>query len=302
MKVIITGGTGLIGSALAKSLVDDNHEAIVLSRSPMKAKNLPPAVQVVEWDARSAKGWGHLAEGADAIVNLAGENLAEGRWTDERKERIGHSRLNAGQAVVEAVEGAKTKPQLIIQASGVNYYGTRQAGEIGEDAPPGDDFLAQVCIEWEASTAPVEPMGVRRVIIRTSPVLSTEGGALSRMLLPFKMFVGGPVGRGDQGFSWLHLSDEVAAIRFLLDTPTASGPFNLTAPNPVTNAKFSRALGKALHRPAIMPIPGFMLRLLYGEMATVILEGQLAVPNRLTELGFTFEFPHVEGALQDVVG
>lgn len=302
MKVIITGGTGLIGSALAKSLVDDNHEVIVLSRSPMKADNLPPAVQVVEWDARSAKGWGHLADGADAIVNLAGENLAEGRWTDERKERIRRSRLNAGRAVVEAVEGATTKPQLVIQASGVNYYGTHQAGEIGEDAPPGDDFLARVCIEWEAATAPVEPMGVRRVVIRTGPVLSPEGGALSRMLLPFKMFVGGPVGRGDQGFSWIHLADEVAAIRFLLENPVASGPFNLTAPNPVTNAHFSRALGKALHRPAIMPIPGFMLKLLYGEMATVILEGQLAVPNRLTELGFTFDFPHIEGALQDVVG
>ena len=302
MKVIITGGTGLIGSALASSLVEENHEVIVLSRAPMKADNLPPAVQVVEWDARSAKGWGHLADGADAIVNLAGENLAEGRWTDARKERIRHSRLNAGRAVVEAVEGANNKPQLIIQASGVNYYGTRQAGEIGEDAPPGDDFLADICIEWEASTAPVEEMGVRRVIIRTSPVLSTEGGAVPRMLPPFKMFVGGPVGSGDQGFSWIHLADAVAAIRFLLENPAASGPFNLTAPNPVTNAHFSQAFGKALHRPAFMPVPGFMLKLIYGEMATVILEGQLAVPVRLTELGFTFQFPHIEGALQELVG
>jgi uncharacterized protein (TIGR01777 family) len=302
MKVIITGGTGLIGSALAKNLVEENHEVIVLSRSPMKAENLPPAVQVVEWDAQSAKGWGHLADGADAIVNLAGENLAEGRWTDARKERILSSRVNAGRAVVEAVEGAKNKPQVIIQASGVNYYGPHHGQEIGEDTLAGDDFLAQVCVEWEATTAPVEERGVRRVITRSGPVLSTESGALPRMLLPFKMFVGGPVGSGKQGFSWIHLADEVAAIRFLIDNHAASGPFNLTAPNPVINAQFSQALGKALHRPAVMPVPAFMLKLIYGEMATVILEGQQAVPNRLTELGFTFQFPRVDGALQDLVG
>jgi uncharacterized protein (TIGR01777 family) len=302
MKVIITGGTGLIGSALSKSLVDDNHEVIVLSRSPMKAENLPPAVQVVEWDARSAKGWGHLAAGADAIVNLAGESLAEGRWTDARKEKIRHSRLNAGRAVVEAVEAAETKPNVLIQSSAVGYYGPRNGQEIDEQAQAGDDFLAQICVEWEAATAPVEEMGVRRVIARSGPVLSTESGALPRMLLPFKMFVGGPVGSGEQGFSWIHLADEVAAIRFLIENSAASGPFNLSAPNPVTNAQFSQALGKALHRPAVMPVPAFMLKLIYGEMATVILEGQQAVPNRLTELGFTFQFPHVDGALEDLVG
>ncbi len=302
MKIIITGGTGLIGSALAKSLVEDNHEIIVLSRSPMKVKNLPPTVQVVEWDARSAKGWGHLADGVDAIVNLAGESLAEGRWTDARKEKIRNSRLNAGRAVVEAIEAAETKPKVLIQSSAVGYYGPRNGREIGEDTPAGDDFLAHICIDWEASTAPVETMGVRRVVIRTGVVLSTDGGALPRMLMPFKMFVGGPIGSGNQGFPWIHLSDEVAAIRFLIENPEASGPFNLTAPNPLTNAQFGQALGKALHRPAILPTPGFVMKLAFGEMATVLLEGQQAVPNRLQELGFTFEFPQAEGALRDLVG
>ncbi len=302
MKVIITGGTGLIGSALAKGLADDNYEVIVLSRSPMTVKNLPASVQVVEWDGRTAKGWGHLADGAEAIVNLAGENIGEGRWTDARKERIRQSRLNAGRAVVEAIEAAEHKPEVLIQASAVGYYGPRNGREIGEDTPAGHDFHAQICVDWEASTAPVEAMGVRRVIIRTAPVLSTAGGALPRMLMPFKMFVGGPVGGGEQGFSWIHLSDEVAAIRFLIENPAARGPFNLTAPNPVTNAQFSQALGKALHRPSLMPVPGFVLKLVYGEMATVVLEGQQAVPNRLQELGFTFEFPQVEGALRDLVG
>ena len=298
MKVIITGGTGLIGSALAKSLADDNHEVIVLSRSPMKVKNLPATVQVVEWDGRTAKGWGHLVEGAGAIVNLAGESIADGRWTEERKQRIRASRFNAGQAVVEAIKAAANKPRGLVQASAVGYYGPRNGREIGEDTPAGNDFLAQVCIDWEASTAAVEEMGVRRVIIRTGVVLSTAGGALPRMLMPFKLFVGGPIGHGDQGFPWIHLSDEVAAIRFLIANPDASGPFNLSAPNPLTNAQFGQALGKVLHRPAVLPAPSFAMRLAFGEMATVLLEGQRAVPQHLEQLGFTFEFSEIEQALQ----
>jgi len=302
MKVIITGGTGLIGSALAKSLTQENHEVIVLSRSPKKARNLPPAVQVVEWDGKSARGWGHLADGAEAVINLAGESIGDGRWTAERKRRIRNSRLNAGLAGVEAIEAAENKPKVLIQSSAVGYYGPSNGREIAEDTAAGNDFLAQICVEWEESTAAVEDMdGVRRVIIRSGVVLSTEGGAFPRMLLPFKMFAGGPIGSGKQGLSWIHLADQVAAIRFLIEHPDASGPFNLTAPNPLTNAQFGKALGKALHRPAIMPTPSFAMKLAFGEMSLVLLEGQQTVPQRLQELGFTFEFPKAEGALRDLV-
>lgn len=301
MKVIITGGTGLIGAALAKSLAADRHDVIVLSRSPQRATGLPASVQVVAWDGRSAKGWGHLADGADAIVNLAGESLAEGRWTAERKRRIQQSRLDAGQAVVEAIQAATQKPGVLVQSSAVGYYGPRDNREIAEDTPPGNDFLARVCVAWEASTAAVDAMGVRRVLIRTGIVLSLAGGALPRLLLPFKLGVGGPLGRGEQPFPWIHLDDEVAAIRFLLEHPTARGPFNLTAPQMLTNAQFGQALAKVLHRPALLPTPAFALKLALGEMAAAVLEGQQAVPRRLQELGFQFKYPQAAGALEDLV-
>jgi uncharacterized protein (TIGR01777 family) len=301
MQVIITGGTGLIGRALASSLTADNHEVIVLSRSPQKAKNVPAAAEVVQWDGRTAKEWGHWVDGADAIVNLAGESIGAGRWTAVRKQRIHDSRINAGKAVVEAIEAAENKPGVLIQSSAVGYYGPRNDTEVSEDTPPGHDFLAKLCVAWEASTAPVETMGVRRVIIRTGLVLSLDGGAFPRMLLPFKLFAGGPLGGGQQGFSWIHIADAVAGIRFLIDKPAASGPFNLTAPMPLTNAEFGRVLGRVLHRPAIMPTPSFALRLAFGEMSTVLLTGQQAVPYRLQDLGFTLKFPKAESALRDLL-
>ncbi len=301
MKVIITGGTGLIGAALASSLAADRHDVIVLSRSPQKATNLPGSVQVVAWDGRSAKGWGRLADGADAMINLAGESIAEGRWTPERKRRIEQSRLEAGQAVVEAIQAATQKPGVLVQSSAVGYYGPGDNREIPEDTPPGNDFLARVCVAWEASTAAVEALGVRRVIIRTGIVLSAAGGALPRLLLPFKLGVGGPLGRGEQPFPWIHLDDEVAAIRFLLEHPTASGPFNLTAPQSLTNAQFGQVLAKVLRRPALLPTPAFALKLAFGEMASALLEGQQAVPRRLQELGFQFKYPQAAGALENLV-
>ena len=301
MRVLITGGTGLIGRALAAELVRAGYEVIVLSRHPERATGLPTGVQVERWDAVTAEGWGHLADGAHAIVNLAGENIAAGRWTEARKRRICESRLNAGRAVVQAVEAATHKPQVLIQASAVGYYGPHGDEEVTEETPPGDDFLARLAVEWEASTAPVEPLGVRRAIIRTGIVLSTAGGALPRMALPFRLFVGGPVGSGRQWFPWIHIADEVAAICFLMEEESASGPFNLTAPNPVTNAQFSRALGRVLKRPAFMPVPALALRLLFGEMASALLTGQRAVPRRLLALGFTFRFPEVLAALRDLL-
>ena len=307
MRVIITGGTGLIGRALSESLASDGHEVIVLSRSPQRAVGLPPNVRVERWDARSAEGWAPLADGADAIVNLAGANLAgtgflPSRWTAERKEIIQRSRVDAGQAVVAAVELARDKPGVVIQSSGIGYYGFCGDEEIVEGAPPGDDYLARLAYEdWEPSTAKVEEMGVRRATIRTAAVLSAEEGALYRLLLPFRLFVGGRMGSGKQWLSWIHLTDQVRAIRFLIEDEEASGPYNLAAPHPVTNAEFARVLGRVMGRPSIVPLPAFAMKLAFGEVASVLLEGQRALPGRLLDLGFTFRFPDAEAALRDLL-
>jgi uncharacterized protein (TIGR01777 family) len=301
MHTLIAGGTGLIGRALTASFVADGHQVVILSRTPDRVTALPAGVHVERWDAHTAEGWAHLAEGTDAIVNLAGESIGAGRWTAERKKRIRESRLNAGRAVVQAVELAAQKPRVIVQSSGVGYYGPQGDQEIAEDAPPGDDFLGRLAQEWESSTAPVEALGVRRVIIRTSAVLSTDGGIFPRLLLPFHLFVGGPLGGGRQWVPWIHLADQVAAIRFLIENEAAGGPFNLTAPNPLTNADFVQAVGRAMGRPAFLPTPGFVMRLVLGEMATLLLDGQRAVPRRLLELDFQFRFPTAEAALKDLL-
>ena len=301
MRTIITGGSGLIGRALAVELAAAEHEVIILSRAPGRVSGLPAGARAVGWDGRSAEGWQDLADGAAAIVNLAGESIAAGRWTAARKRRIAESRRQAGAAVVQAVAGAATKPQVLIQASAVGYYGPRGDETITEDAAAGADFLAQVCVPWEASTEPVERLGVRRVVIRTGIVLSRDGGALPRMMLPFRLFAGGPLGSGRQGFPWIHNADEVSAIRWLIEREDASGPFNLAAPETLTNAEFSRVLGRVMRRPSFMPTPGFALRLVLGELATLLLDGQRQVPRRLLDLGFTFRFPTAEAALRDLL-
>lgn len=300
MKVIITGGTGLIGRALAAELVAVGYEVVVLSRNPHRARGLPPGVRLESWDGRTAHGWGPLADGAYAIVNLAGENIAGGRWTAERKRRIRQSRLDAGQAVVEAVRAAERRPAVVVQASGIGYYGPRGDEEVTEDFPPGEDFLGRLAVEWEASTAPVEPLGVRRVVIRTGVVLSREGGALPRLALPFRFFLGGPLGSGRQWVPWIHIADEVRAIRFLLEKEDARGPYNLAAPHPVTNRELARALGEALRRPAWLPVPAPALKVLLGEMSAVLLTGQRALPRRLQDAGFPFRFPHIQIALPNL--
>jgi len=305
-RVIITGGTGLIGRALAAELVGDGYEVTVLSRHPERAV-LAPGVRVEHWDARTPESWGHVADGADVIVNLAGENpagtgLLPRRWTPKRKRMIRESRLNAGRAVVEALGAAASLPQVLIQASGIGYYGPRGAEVVTEETPPGNDFLARIARDdWEPSTAPVEALGVRRAIVRSGLVLSTRGGALPRMMVPFRLFVGGRLGSGRQWVPWIHIADEVAAIRFAIRNETVSGALNLVAPNPLTNAEFSRVVGHAMGRPALIPIPAFALRLLFGEVANLLLEGQRAIPRRLLDMGFSFRFPDAEAALRDVL-
>ena len=276
MRVLITGGAGLIGRALAANLIGDGHDVVVLSRDPQTAAGL--------------------------IINLAGENIAAGRWTPQRKRRIRDSRLSAGRAVVQAVEAAARRPGVVIQASGVGFYGNcSDDEEVTEETPPGDDFLAQLAIEWEGSTSCVRELGVRWVAIRTGVVLSTEGGAMARMMLPVRLLSAGRFGSGRQWFPWIHIADEVDAIRFLIENEAASGPFNLVATNPVTNAEFARNLGRELGRSLLVPVPALALRILLGEMATALLGGQRAVPRRLLQMGFTFRFQDVGTALRDLL-
>lgn len=302
MRVVITGGSGLIGRRLAGALAHEGNEAIILSRTPRSVTGLPVGVKVAGWDGQTAEGWSSLVDGATAVVNLAGESISSGRWTRERKRRVLESRLNAGRAVVQAIGSASRKPRVLIQASGIGYYGPRADDDVTEATGPGHDFLSHVAVDWEASTAAVEEAGVRRAIIRTGGVLSLDGGALPRMLLPFRLFVGGRAANGRQWFPWIHIADEVAAIRFLIDNDAASGPFNLTAPAAVSNAEFSRLIGKHLGRPSIMPMPRFALRLVLGEMATLLLDGQKAAPRRLLQAGFEFQFPDADSALKDLLG
>jgi uncharacterized protein (TIGR01777 family) len=301
MRVVIVGGTGLIGSALSEKLAaeDESHEIIILSRTPEKATDLPAGARAVHWDALTTDGWASTVDGADAVVNLAGETTLA-IWTEKHKERIRESRLNVGHALVEAVERARIKPRVLIQASGVDYYGYTGDQTITEDDPPGESFLAHVAVDWEDATEVVEQMGVRRVILRSGLVLSRDGGALPLMLLPFRLYLGGVLGSGAQWFPWIHIVDQTRAIRFLIEEKSAHGPYNLTTPNPVTHAEMMHAIGRALRRPTWLHVPAFAVRLALGQMSRLLLYGQRAVPRRLQDAGFAFRFPTADAALRDL--
>lgn len=301
MRVLVSGGTGLIGSRLVESLVRDGHEAAVLTRSPEARQGLPDGAETVGWDAETLGDWVTELPRADAVVHLAGESIFGVRWTEEKKQRIRASRVESGRLVAEAFARCSPKPRALVQASGIDFYGSRGDELVTEETPAGDSFLARTCVEWEASTEPVEAMGVRRAVIRTSLVLSSEGGALPLMKMPFQLFVGGPVGDGEQYVPWIHRTDEVRAIRFLLEDERGRGPFNLAAPNPVTNEELSARLADVLGRPKLFRVPSFALKAALGEMSTLVLTGQRAVPKRLQELGFEFLHPEVRGALADLL-
>ena len=302
MRVIITGGTGLIGRELATSLVNDGNEVILLSRNPSRKRTeARNGVRIEQWDGSTSQGWGHLVEGAGAIVNLAGENIGAGRWTKERKRAILESRVQAGQAVSEAVAKAKEKPAVVVQISGVGYYGIHKDELITEKSPSAEDYPSRICQAWEAATAPVEEEGVRRVVVRSGVILTTKGGALPRMLLPFKFFVGGRLGDGKQWLSWIHMRDEIAGLRYFIENSNVSGVFNLTSPYPIRNAELAGAIGHAMHRPSFFPVPAFVIRLLFGEMATTVLDGQRVLPERLEKAGFVFNYPRIDDALNQLL-
>lgn len=299
-RVVIPGGTGLIGDALSAALANAGHDVVVLSRRSPETLRLPTGCRALRWDGKTASGWGAEVDGAQAVVNLAGESIAGGRWSAERKRRILDSRLAAAAAVNEAISAAKVRPRALLQASAVGFYGDRGAEVLDEGSAAGTDFLAETAVAWERASAPVEELGVRRVLLRTGLVLALHGGALAAMSTPFRLGLGARLGSGDQWMPWIHLADEVAAIEFLLRTESARGPFNLCAPSAVTNAEFTRLLARTLSRPAILPAPAFAIRALLGEMAVLVLGGQRARPCRLLDAGFRFRYDTCEPALREL--
>jgi uncharacterized protein (TIGR01777 family) len=307
MRVFITGGTGLVGSQLVQSLRKHQDEVVVLTRRPEVARQkLDPGCVVVRGDPMQAGDWMRSVENCDAVVNLAGENIFGRRWNAEVKQLLRDSRVKSTETVVAALarnpKTAAGSPKVLVNASAVGYYGPHGDEELTEGSPPGDDFLARVCVEWEQAARAAEPLGVRVALVRIGVVLAREGGALPQMLPAFRKFVGGPVGSGQQVMSWIHNDDLVALHLLILDKPEATGPINGTAPQPVTNKEFSQALGQALRRPSFFKTPAFMLRALLGEVAGVVTTGQRVLPRRALELGYGFKFPDIDGALRDVLG
>jgi len=299
-KIVIAGGGGLIGRALAAELVAAGAEVVLLSRAPGAVAGVPGA-RVAGWDGRTAGAWAAECDGARALVNLAGENVGAGRWTPRRRAALVDSRLGPTAALVAAASAALRRPEVLVQASAVGYYGARGDEAIDEDAPPGRGFLPDLAVAWEDASRPVEALGVRRVVLRTGVVLARGGGALAKMLPPFRLGIGGPLGSGRQWMPWIHLADEVGAIRFLLAREDLAGAFNLSAPEPVRNAEFSRELAHALRRPCLARVPAAVLKLALGEMAGIVLTGQRALPRRLLGAGFRFRCERVAEAFADLV-
>ena len=297
MRIIVAGGSGFLGRALVKACRSEGHEVKVLTRHPRGNDD-------IQWSPAGGPGaWTTSLEQSDAVVNLAGEGIADSAWTEARKRAILNSRVAATHALAAAIRSCAHPPRVFLSASGVGFYGTRAAGPVTEDSPPGSDFLAGVCQAWEfEARAAVDT--ARIVLLRTGLVLARDGGALPRMSMPFRFFVGGRIGSGRQFMSWIHLADWVGMVQWAMSNETVSGPLNVTAPSPVTNAEFTRELAAAMRRPALFPVPALALQIILGrEMAdTMLLEGQQALPAKALQLGYRFAFPAIGPALRDVYG
>ncbi|MBI2385998.1 MAG: TIGR01777 family protein [Elusimicrobia bacterium] len=298
MKVVLAGGTGFIGGALIETLLQRGDAVVLLTRDVAGAQlRWDGRVDARLWNGRDPGPWVMTVDGADAVINLAGESVAGGRWTAERKLALIKSRVDSTRAVVAAIEAAKERPLVLVNASAVGFYGVSPEGECAEDAQRGSDFLAALCGQWERDAREADRLGVRTVMTRFGVVLGKGGGALAKMLTPFKLGLGGPLGGGRQPFPWVHIDDVVGAILFAIDDAKLTGPVNVTAPEAATNAGFTKALGRALHRPAFLPAPAFALRLALGEMSSLLLGGQKAAPKKLLAHGYQFRRPSLDGAL-----
>lgn len=297
MNIMIAGGTGLLGTALTKSFLADGHKVFVLSRTPSNRSD----VQIVEWDARSTNGWGHLVNEMDVVIHLAGRSTSAWPWTAAKKKSFEDSRILPGLALAQAIQNATRRPSLFVQVSGINHYGLQ--GDIADEStPPGEDFLAQLTVKWEDATQSVEGLGIRRLVLRTPPVLSRDNVIMKLIALPVQLFVGGPIGSGKQAFPWIHIKDWVGAIRYLMANENARGVYNMIAPAQTSLADFTKVLANILHRPYWFPVPAFLMRNVLGEMSVLILEGRFSQPKRLLESGYKFQFPGPQEALTDLFG
>lgn len=300
-KIVVTGATGLIGRELCKQLSLRGDELTIFSTNVEKAKILLPfAKEVVKWKIFD-KDYSFFLEGKDAVIHLAGTSVAGKRWTQDYKKEIYDSRIKTTRNLVSSIEKCKQKPEIFISASAIGFYGEREDSILTETSPVGNDFLSHVCADWEKTSEQLEMLNVRRAIVRTGIVLSTDDGALKKMLLPFKLFIGGSLGNGKQWFSWIHLADIISLYLFLLDNQNLKGIFNAVSPQPVQMKTFAKTLGKVLHKPSLFPVPKFILKLVMGESATAILASQKVKPEALLKAGFEFKFEDLESALIDLL-
>lgn len=297
MRLIITGASGFIGTSLCAALLEQGHALTLFTRSAPRDPNTGTK-RWLHWTPGTLRDWDAAVDGADGIINLAGEPIAEKSWSTHQRRRIENSRIDATHSLVQACAKAKAAPKFLINASAVGFYGPRGDEVITEETPPGNDFLSLLCRDWEEEAIKAEALGLRVVRLRIGLVLGPGGGALKKMVKPFNYFVGGPLGSGQQWMSWVHLEDLTRLIGMLIDNPEAHGPVNATAPNPARNKEFSQTLGKMLHRPSWLPVPGFALKLALGEMADMLLTGQRVVPSAAEKLGFQFRFPNLSEALE----
>jgi uncharacterized protein (TIGR01777 family) len=303
MRIIVTGGTGFIGRALVNELAENGHGVTVLSRNAAHTgARLPPSVACVDWNPRSAERWPEVFDGAEAVINLAGEPIADSRWTDTRKRFIRDSRVSVTRAIVEALSSHATKSCVLVSASGIGYYGASNGISIYETVGAGSGFLADLCVEWEREARRAEELGVRVVRLRLGMVLERDGGALPKMVLPFRLFLGGPIMPGSQWVSWIHRRDVIGLIQWSITNPRVSGAVNAVSPDPVTMRTFCRALGNALNRPSWLPVPEFMLRAALGELGSVMTTGQRVLPHVAAHEGYTFQYAALEPALQAIFG
>lgn len=300
MKVAITGATGFVGSRLVEQLQAQGHQPLIFTRNREAALRKFPTSETVAYTPTESGDWQKAIAGCDAVVHLAGEPIAESRWTPQHKAEILNSRKLGTQKIVEAIAQANPKPKVLVNASAIGYYGTSETATFDETSPPGNDFLAEVCQAWEAEAQKVKEAGVRLVILRFGIVLG-DGGALAKMIPPFQFFAGGPIGTGQQWFAWIHRDDLVRLIMEALNRSDMEGVFNATAPNPVRMSELSEKLGDVLHRPSWLPVPSFALEALLGEGAKVVLEGQQVLPKRTISYGFKYQYPIVKEALAEIL-
>ena len=301
LRVTITGATGLIGPRLVRALHGRGDEVTVLTRDPDRARSTLGDVQAVRWDLMGEPAPADALAGRDAVIHLAGANVAQ-RWSESSKRAIRETRVTGTGNLIEGLMAAEPRPATLVSSSAIGYYGAHGEEPLDEDAAPGKDFLAGVCVEWETQARRAQELGMRSVQVRTGVVLDSSGGALGKMLPPFRMGVGGPVAGGRQFISWIHSDDVVGIIIAAVDDQRWSGPVNATAPEPLSNRDFSRVLGRVLHRPALLPVPGFALRLLYGDMAEIVTSGARVMPAKALVLGYTFAQPELEPALSSAIG